>query len=200
MADDYIYILKQIKNKIMAKSSKKKEVAQEKTVVKDSMLHAFFVEQVKDLYYAEKHIIKTLPKMAKAATSEELKAAFKKHQEETKVHISRLEEVFGILEMKPRAKKCEAIEGITKEGVSVIEDTEAGTATRDVGLIIAAQKAEHYEIASYGALVRLSNILGLQGISDIMDTTLREEKETDMELSSIAENHVNYAAAQEEEA
>lgn len=183
----------------MAKSSSKKQVKVEKIVVEDSMLHDFFVGQVKDLYYAEKHIVKTLPKMAKAASSEELKAAFKKHLEDSKAHVARLEEVFALLEMKPRAKKCDAIEGITKEGESVIEETEAGTATRDVGLIISAQKVEHYEIASYGALVRLSSTLGLIEISEIMATTLREEKESDMLLSSIAENHVNYAAAQEEE-
>lgn len=183
----------------MAKSSSKKQVVPEKVVVEDSMLQEFFIGQVKDLYYAEKHIVKTLPKMAKAASSEELKAAFKKHLEDSKSHVARLEEVFALLEMKPRAKKCDAIEGITKEGESVIEETEAGTATRDVGLIISAQKVEHYEIASYGALVRLSSTLGLIEISEIMATTLREEKESDMLLSSIAENHVNYAAAQEEE-
>jgi len=183
----------------MAKSSKMKEVAQEKTVVEDSMLHEFFVLQVKDLYYAEKHIVKTLPKMAKAATSKELKDAFKKHLEDSKVHVTRLDDVFGLLELKPRGKKCEAIEGITKEGEGVIEDTEAGTATRDVGLIIAAQKVEHYEIASYGGLVQLASTLGLHEISDIMATTLQEEKESDLLLSSIAENHVNYAASQEEE-
>lgn len=184
----------------MAKSSSKKQVTEERVVVEDSMLHEFFIDAVKDLYYAEKHIVKTLPKMAKAATSQELKNAFKTHTEETKGHVSRLEEVFSLLEMKPRAKKCEAIEGITKEGEGVMEDTEAGTATRDVGLIISAQKVEHYEIASYGGLVQLAKTLGLDEISDILGTTLQEEKESDLLLSSIAENNVNYAAAQEEEA
>lgn len=183
----------------MAKSSSKKQGMEENAIVEDNMLQEFFTESVKDLYYAEKHIVKTLPKMAKASTSEELKAAFKTHLEDSKVHVSRLEEVFGLLEMKPRAKKCEAIEGITKEGEGVIEDTEAGTATRDVALIMAAQKVEHYEIASYGGLVQLASTLGLSEISNLLTTTLQEEKETDLLLSSIAENNVNYAAAQEEE-
>jgi ferritin-like metal-binding protein YciE len=183
----------------MAKSSMKNQVSKEKAPVEDSMLHEFFTEAIKDLYYAEKHIVKVLPKMAKASTSVELKAAFKTHLDASKVHITRLEEVFGMLDMKPRAKKCEAIEGITKEGEGVIEDTEAGSATRDVGLIMSAQKVEHYEIASYGGLVQLASTLGLDGISEILATTLQEEKETDLLLSSIAENNVNYAAAQEEE-
>jgi len=185
----------------MAKTVSKKQVIKEKSVVlEDSRLHEFFIEQLKDLYYAEKHIVKTLPKMAKASASEELKGAFKSHLEDTKAHVARLEEIFGLLEMKPRAKKCEAIEGITKEGEGVIADTEAGTATRDVGLIISAQKVEHYEIASYGGLVQLSSTLGLSEISEMLATTLQEEKESDLLLSSIAENHVNYAAAQEIEA
>jgi ferritin-like metal-binding protein YciE len=184
----------------MAKLLSKKKVIEEKSVLlEDSMLHEFFIEQLKDLYYAEKHIVKTLPKMAKAATSDELKAAFKTHLEDSKGHVARLEEVFGMLEMKPRAKKCEAIEGITREGESVIADTEAGTATRDVGLIISAQKVEHYEIASYGGLVQLASTLGLSEISEMFATTLQEEKESDLLLSSIAENHVNYASSQEAE-
>lgn len=182
----------------MAKSSKK-QAKTERVVVEDSMLLQFFTDAVKDIYYAEKHIVKSLPKMTKAATSVELKNAFKQHLEDSKGHVLRLEEVFGLLEMKPRAKKCEAIEGIIKEGESVIEDTEAGTATRDVGLIMAAQKVEHYEIASYGGLVQLASTLGLSDISSLLATTLHEEKESDLLLSSIAENHVNYAAAQEEE-
>lgn len=184
----------------MAKSSLTKQVQEEAVLIEDSMLHDFFIDAVKDLYYAEKHIVKTLPKMSKASTSTELKTAFKTHLEDSKVHVTRLEEVFGLLNMKPRAKKCEAIEGITKEGEGIIEETEAGTATRDVGLIMAAQKVEHYEIASYGGLVQLAATLRLTEISGLLAITLQEEKETDLLLSSIAENHVNYAAAQEAEA
>lgn len=181
----------------MAKAAKKAQPTKE--AVKDSMLQEFFVEQIKDLYYAEKHIVKTLPKMAKACTSPELKEAFKSHLEQSKGQVTRLEQIFELMELKPRAKKCEAIEGITKEGEGVIEDTEAGTATRDVGLIMSAQKVEHYEIASYGGLVQLATVLGLDEISEMLATTLQEEKETDLLLSSIAENNVNYEAAQEDE-
>jgi ferritin-like metal-binding protein YciE len=188
----------------MAKSSSKNQVQEvvqeERVVVEDSMLQEFFTESIKDIYYAEKHIVKTLPKMSKASTSAELKSAFKSHLDLSKVHVTRLEEVFAMMGMKPRAKKCEAIEGITKEGEGVIEDTEAGSATRDVALIMAAQKVEHYEIASYGGLVQLAAILGMNEISDLLATTLQEEKEADLELSAIAENNVNYAASQEEEA
>jgi len=104
----------------------------------DSMLQDFFAEEIKDIYYAEKHIIKTLPKMMKAATSPELKTAFQEHLNVTKTHVTRLEKVFELLGKKPQAKKCDAIEGIAKEGESIIEETEEGTATRDVGLILAA--------------------------------------------------------------
>ena len=165
----------------------------------DSMLKEFFTDELKDIYYAEKKIVKTLPKMMKAATSEELKAAFADHLEMSKTQVTRLEEVFGLLGKKPQAKKCEAIEGITKEGESIIEDTEAGTATRDVGLIMAAQKVEHYEIATYGGLAQLATTLGLEQVAELLRTTLEEEKETDVLLTGIAENNVNYAAASEGE-
>ena len=165
----------------------------------DSMLMEFFSEELKDIYYAEKHIIKTLPKMIKAAHSPELQQAFQEHLEVTKTHVVRLEEVFAAVDKKPQAKKCEAIEGITKEGEGVIEDTEKGTATRDVGLILAAQKVEHYEIATYGSLKQLATTLGLEEISDILNETLEEEKETDELLTNIAENDINIEAAGEEE-
>lgn len=112
------------------------------TAVKDSMLEDFFHGEIKDIYWAEKHLVKTLPKMKKAATSPELQKAFADHLETTKEHVARLEEVFELLGHKPQAKKCDAMEGITKEGEGIIEETEAGTATRDVGLILAGQKAE----------------------------------------------------------
>ncbi len=163
----------------------------------DSMLHDYFTDSLKDIYYAEKHLVKALPKMAKAATSPELKQAFADHLEATKVQAGRLEEVFGLLGMKPQGKKCDAIEGLTKEAESIIEDTEAGTATRDVGLIMAAQKVEHYEIATYGGLAQLASTLGLKEIKNLLGTTLDEEKEADTLLTDIAENSVNYCAAEE---
>lgn len=165
----------------------------------NNMLKEFFADEIKDIYWAEKHLLKTLPKMSKASTSEELANAFLDHAEMTKTHVTRLEEVFGLLGKKVQAKKCEAMEGITKEGEGVIEDTEAGTSTRDVGLIISAQKAEHYEIATYGGLAQLATTLDLEEIADLLNETLQEEKETDELLTSIAVNDINYEAAEEEE-
>ena len=165
--------------------------------VKDSRLMEFFYGELKDIYWAEKHLVKTLPKMAKAATSVELKAAFTAHLAETKVHCERLEKVFGIINMKAQAKKCEAMEGIIKEGAGIIEETEAGTATRDVGLIFAGQKVEHYEIATYGGLVQLAKTLGLEDCGDIMLQSLNEEKKADEGLTDIAENNINYESAEE---
>ena len=164
----------------------------------DSRLEEFFNDELKDIYWAEKHLVKTLPKMAKAATSGDLKAAFTEHLEVTKEHVSRLEEIFGLLGQKPQAKKCEAIEGITKEGESIIEDTEAGTATRDVGLILAGQKAEHYEIATYGGLAQLARTLGYEDVAGILASTLAEEKEADQSLTELAESTVNEKASEEE--
>jgi len=164
----------------------------------DSMLQDFFAEEIKDIYYAEKHIIKTLPKMMKAATSPELKTAFQEHLNVTKTHVTRLEKVFELLGKKPQAKKCDAIEGIAKEGESIIEETEEGTATRDVGLILAAQKVEHYEISTYGGLSQLATTLGMDEAAELLTATLEEEKEADTMFSSIAENDVNYNAAEED--
>jgi len=146
---------------------------------------------------AEKHIIKTLPKMKKAATTDDLKNAFEEHLEVTRTHVDRLEQIFGLLGEKVQAKTCEAIEGITKEGESIIEDTEDGSATRDVGLIMAAQKVEHYEISTYGGLAQLATTLGLKEVAGLLQSTLEEEKEADIKLTEIAESSVNVEAANE---
>jgi ferritin-like metal-binding protein YciE len=169
------------------------------TPVKDSMLEDFFHDEIKDIYWAEKHLVKTLPKMKKAATSPELQKAFADHLETTKEHVNRLEQVFGLLGHKPQAKKCDAMEGITKEGEGVIEETEEGTATRDVALILAGQKAEHYEISTYGGLAQLAKTLGHNEVAEILVKTLNEEKEADELLTFIAEDKVNYEAAEEVE-
>jgi ferritin-like metal-binding protein YciE len=142
--------------------------------------------------------VKSLPKMKKAANSEELANTFADHLEVTKTHVSRLEEVFELLGKKPQAKKCDAMEGLVKEGESIIEDTEDGTATRDVGLILAAQKVEHYEIATYGGLRTLATTLGLDDIAGLLEETLHEEKDADETLTSVAENDINYEAAEED--
>lgn len=163
----------------------------------DGQLKEFFEDEIKDIYWAEKKLTKTLPKLAKAATSDELRKAFINHLEETKVHVSRLEQVFELLGKKAQAKKCDAMEGITEEGASVIEDTEDGTSTRDVALILAGQKAEHYEIATYGGLAQIAQTLGLNKIASLLEKTLEEEKAADDKLTSLAESAINENAAKE---
>lgn len=162
-------------------------------------LEKYFIDSLKDIYWAEKALVKALPKMAKAATSEELGAAFEEHKTQTEEHVRRLEQVFELMERKPQAKKCEAMEGLQKEAESIIEETEAGTHTRDVGLIMAAQKVEHYEIATYGGLAQLATTFGMDEVADLLKQTLDEEKDTDQNLTYIAENHVNYDAGTEDE-
>lgn len=183
------------------KAAAKKAAPRKQMAMTDdkSMLREFFIDELKDIYWAEKHLTKALPKMQKAATSEELKNAFADHLEQTKGHIERLEQVFELMGEPAKAKKCEAMEGITKEGDSIIEDTPKGTATRDVGLILAAQKVEHYEISTYGGLAQLAKTLGLNDVKELLGETLQEEKETDELLTSIAENHINIEAAEEDE-
>ena len=178
----------------------KKNSPKSMDVETNSMLLEFFKDELKDIYWAEKHLVKTLPKMQKAATNEELKKAFADHLEQTKEHVSRLEEVFNMLGVKAQAKKCEAMAGLTKEGESIIEDTEKGTSTRDVGLIFAAQKVEHYEIATYGGMAQLAQTLGLNEVADLLGTTLDEEKDTDQGLTQIAESKINHMSLEETEA
>lgn len=164
-----------------------------------SMLQEFFMDELRDIYWAEKHLVKALPKMEKAATSEELATAFSDHLAVTQEQVARLEQVFQLLGEKPRGKKCEAMEGLVKEAESVIEDTEEGTSTRDVGLIISAQKVEHYEIASYGGLSQLAKTLGKEDVANLLGETLEEEKEADELLTNLAENNINQSAQQEVE-
>ena len=161
------------------------------------MLEELFLDEIKDIYWAEKHLLKVLPRMEKAATSEELKNSFSEHLEVTREQIGRLEQAFEILGKKPQGKKCEAMDGITKEGEGIIEETEKGSMTRDVGLIMAAQKVEHYEIATYGSLAQLAKTLGRNDIADLMGQTLQEEKEADEMLTQIAENNVHVEATSE---
>ena len=159
----------------------------------------FFTDEIKDIYWAEKKLVTTLPKIQKAASSQALKDAIGEHLEVTKGHVTRLEQVFELLEEKPQAKKCDAMEGILKEGEGIIEETEDGSATRDVGIILASQKVEHYEIATYGGLTQLATTLGRNDIAEILAQTLSEEKEADETLTGIAENDINYEAVQEVE-
>lgn len=162
-----------------------------------SKLHKLLEEELQDIYWAETHLVNALPKMAKAATSEELKQAFEKHLTITKTHVLRLEEVFSAIGRKVTAKKCEAMAGLIKEGEGLIEDTETDSMTRDCALIFAAQKIEHYEIATYGCLKAVANILGEKEAAELLHKTLQEEKEADVELTVIAESFVNQEAEKE---
>lgn len=154
----------------------------------NNMLQELFIDEIKDIYWAEKHLVKTLPKLQKAASSEELAYAFAQHLAVTKNQVGRLEQVFELLGEKATGKKCEGIDGIMKEGESVIDETEEGSSARDVGLILAAQKVEHYEIATYGGLAQLAANLGLDDISTLLEESLSEEKEADVLLTGFADD------------
>ncbi|HVU57770.1 MAG TPA: ferritin-like domain-containing protein [Puia sp.] len=164
---------------------------------RNSKLQAFFVEQLQDIYWAEQKLVKTLPKLEEAASSAELKQAFNSHLQETKNHVSRLEKVFELVGEPAEAKKCHAIAGIADEGEEIIDETEENTAQRDVGLIFAGQKAEHYEIATYGGLVQLAKTLGYNDAAELMSVTLSEEKNADSTLTKIAEGSANVQAKEE---
>ena len=165
--------------------------------MKNSDFHKFFVDELKDLYWAENALLKELPKMEKAATSKELAESFAKHTKETKEHIARLEKVFESLGEKAAGKKCEAMEGILKEGKSIIEDTEKDTFTRDAGLVLAAQKVEHYEIATYGTLKVFASHMGHKEAEQLLGETLDNEKATNGTLTGLAERFINQKAVTE---
>ena len=158
-------------------------------------LRDLFEHELKDVYHAEKQLLKALPKMAKGAMSEELKAGFEEHLEQTQGQVERLERVFELLDMPARGKKCEAMEGLIEEGSSILEEEEASD-VRDAALIAAAQKVEHYEIATYGTLCTWAELLGLSEIKEILGETLNEEKETDEKLTGLAESQVNLEAVE----
>ena len=165
----------------------------------NSQLQKLFEDSLKDIYWAEKNLTKALPKMQKAATTEELKNAIEEHLTQTENQVTRLEQVFDLIGKKAQAKKCDAMEGLIKEGESIVEETEEGSMTRDVGIIMAAQKIEHYEIATYGGLAQIATTMGLDEAADLLNETLDEEKETDRLLTEIAENNINWEAKQETE-
>jgi ferritin-like metal-binding protein YciE len=156
-------------------------------------LNELFHDTLKDIYFAEKKILATLPKMAKAAQSQDLKAAFEKHRGQTEQHVARLEEVFRVIDKKPVGKTCAAIMGITEEGAEIIDEYK-GSPSLDAGLLAAAQAVEHYEISRYGTLRTWAAELGLTDAVNLLDRTLSEEKETDAALSELAESAVNIAA------
>ncbi|MEO6905070.1 MAG: ferritin-like domain-containing protein [Ginsengibacter sp.] len=162
-------------------------------------LKDLFVDELKDIYWAEKALTKAIPKMIKKATSQELISALEDHLQVTKGHVERCEKVFDILGMPARAKKCEAMEGLTKEAEEIMESTEEGV-VRDAGIISAAQKVEHYEIATYGTLCAFAKTLGENEIADLLQKTLKEEREADDTLTQVAESSVNEEAMQAENA
>lgn len=163
----------------------------------NSKLKEFFMDQLKDIYWAEQKLVKTLPKLSEAAHSPELKAAFDSHLAETENHVSRLEQVFTLLGEDAKAVECPALKGIAEEGEDIIDETEDDTAQRDVGLIFAGQKAEHYEIATYGALVQLAKDMGQSQVADLLSQTLNEEKKADQKLTELAMSGINREAIQE---
>ncbi|HLV83629.1 MULTISPECIES: ferritin-like domain-containing protein [Devosia] len=160
----------------------------------EKTLNDLFLDTLKDIYYAERQIVKTLPKMAKAASSPELKAGFEKHLEETHGQVERLEQIFEMLGKAPRGKTCDAILGIIDEGKEIMEEYK-GTVALDAGLVSAAQAVEHYEIARYGTLKTWAGQLGMADAVKLLDATLQEEMATDKTLSQLATSDVNQKAA-----
>ena len=156
-------------------------------------LRDLFVDELKDIYWAEKELLKAIPKMIKNATSEELADALTSHLQVTKNHVTRLEKVFASIGEKAEAKKCEAMAGLLKEGGEIMEETEKGV-VRDAGIILAAQKVEHYEIATYGTLRQFAETLGLDEAVELLEATLEEEKAADEKLSEVAMSAVNIEA------
>ncbi|MGY3618367.1 YciE/YciF ferroxidase family protein [Bradyrhizobium sp. USDA 10063] len=157
-------------------------------------LNALFLDTLKDIYYAEKQILKALPKMAKAAQADELRAAFEKHHTETEGQVERLEQIFELLGKQARGKKCDAIEGIIEEGKEIMEEYD-GMPALDAGLLAAAQAVEHYEISRYGTLKAWASKLNMTKAERLLDQTLAEEKKTDESLTKLAETAVNAEAA-----
>lgn len=177
--------------------AKVKTASADKEISVSETFTNFFVGELKDIYWAEKHLTKALPKMQKAATSQQLAKAFADHLTVTNKQIARLEQIFSLLNHKPVAKKCDAMEGLVKEGSGIIEETAKGSYLRDVGLVLAAQKIEHYEIATYGGLAQLARVMGNERIASLLKQTLIEEKDADDMLTEIAETGINESATLE---
>src|SRR5690606_14644533 len=162
-------------------------------------LFQFFVDGIKDLYWAEKAIETLLKKNKALAYTEELSDAIEDHEKQTQKHVLRLEKIFYALNMKPEAKKCEAMAGLIKEAEETVSSTPANSMTRDAVIIICAQKVEHYEIASYGGLLQIALTFNMKSIANLLEKTLQEEEETDLLLTEIAEDFINLEAAEEDD-
>jgi ferritin-like metal-binding protein YciE len=161
-------------------------------------LQKLYTEELRDLYNAENQLLKALPKMAKAASSEELKDAFEKHLEQTKGHVERLEQVFEELDERPKGKTCRAMKGLIQEGSELLEQ-DGDESVRDAGIIVAAQKVEHYEIAGYGSARTFAHLLGQNKAAELLQNTLDEESETNELLTRLAESIINPEAVRETE-
>ena len=163
----------------------------------ENALKGLYIDELRDIFNAENQLTKALPKMAKAATSDELRAGFEGHLEQTKGHVERLERIFKELGEKPTGKKCKGMEGLVKEGEEMIKEEELEGEALDAGLISAAQRVEHYEIAAYGCVRTYAKLLGQDDAAELLEQTLGEEKETDQKLTMLAEN-INVEAEEEE--
>ncbi len=170
----------------------------EQQTVMNSMMEKLFIDNLRDIYYVEKTQIKALGRFAKKATTDELREIMVEHQEVSQEQLTRLDQIFEILGKKAQAKRCPALDGLLEEAEEVLSETQDDTLTRDVALIISAQKVEHYEIAAYGSLATLARTYGMKDVADLLQETLDEEKDADQQLTYIAENNINYEAGQEE--
>ena len=178
-------------------TTKTKKAPETTEVAEVSALNEVFIDELTDIYWAEKHLTKALAKLSKKATTEELRGAIETHIGQTENQITRLESVFESIGEKAVAKKCEAMAGLIKESEEIVESTEDGSITRDAGIISACQKVEHYEIASYGTLKTLAGVLGYTEAVELLDATLQEEKQTDELLTQVAEGTINQSAKSE---
>ena len=185
------------KNQSAGKQSNSKGSVKSKSSAAED-LRELFIESLKDIYWAEKALIKALPKMAKNASSEDLVSTINDHLTVTQEQVTRLEQVFDIIGEKAVAKKCDAMEGLIEEGESIVEETKKGP-VRDAGIIAASQKIEHYEIATYGTLAAFAKTLGENEAMALLQQTLEEEKEADTLLTEVAYNNINFEATSEEE-
>ena len=166
--------------------------------MKLNTLQKLYIDELRDLYNAENQLLKALPKMAKAASSEELKEAFEQHLEQTKGHVKRLEQVFAGLDEKPKGKTCRAMKGLIEEGSEILEE-DGENSVRDAGIIVAAQKVEHYEIAGYDSVRTFAHLLGQNKAAELLQATLDEESETNELLNRLAESVINPEAVRETE-
>lgn len=181
-----------------SKTQSKSKASAQEYGIEESKLMKLFEDGLKDIYWAEKALTKALPKMAKKASSDELAKAVEDHLTETEAQVQKVEQVFDILGKKPVAKKCEAMAGLIKEAEEIMAEAEEG-AMRDAGIIMAAQKVEHYEIASYGTLSTFARTLGMEDAAALLEEILQEEKQADETLTDVAVSTINVRAAEEVE-